>query len=58
MIGENGNITTSELSTCLSCSEATIEREISWLRENGYIIRNGSRKYGRWLILKELDKDE
>ena len=58
LIRETDNITASTLSTVLSCSDATIERDISWLRKNGYIIRNGSDKSGRWVILKELEKDE
>ena len=58
LIKKTDNITVSTLSKVLSYSDATIERDISWLRENGYIIRNGSDKSGRWLILKELEKDE
>lgn len=58
LVKEADNITTSTLSTALSCSEAIIERDISWLRKNGYIIRNGSDKSGRWLILKGLGEDE
>lgn len=58
LIKETDNITASTLSKVLSCSDATIERDISWLRKNGYIIRSGSDKSGRWLILKELGKNE
>ena len=55
LIMESDNINTSMLSKILSCSDATIERDLSWLRTNGYIIRNGSDKSGRWLIIKELE---
>ena len=58
LIKETDSITTSTLSKVLSCSDATIERDLTWLRKNGYIIRNGSDKSGRWLIIKELKKDE
>ena len=55
LIRETDNITASTLSTVLSCSDATIERDISWLRENGYIIRNGSDRIGKWIVIKELE---
>ena len=35
-------------------SLATIKREITILRKNGYIDRDGSNKNGQWLILKRF----
>ena len=51
-------ITADMLSTIFSISKRTIDRDILWLRENGYISRQGSDKHGRWVVLKELEENE
>ena len=40
----NTNITTAELHNILGVSETAVENNISFLRENGYIERVGSKK--------------
>ena len=48
---DNSNITTSELHNILGVSETAVENNISFLRENGYIERVGSKKAGYWKVL-------
>lgn len=43
-----------ELAEMAGVSLATIKREITILRKNGYIDRDGSNKNGQWLILKRF----
>ena len=45
---DNPNITTAELHNILGVSETAVENNISFLRENGYIERVGSKKAGYW----------
>ena len=45
------NITTAQLRVILNCAETTVENNIAYLRNNGYIERVGSRKTGYWKIL-------
>ena len=47
----NPNITTAELHNILGVSETAVEKNISFLRENGYIERVGSKKAGYWKVL-------
>lgn len=47
----NPNITTAELHNILGVSETAVENNISFLRENGYIERVGSKKAGYWKVL-------
>ena len=53
-IKDNLVITIEALSYSLSIPERTIYREIEWLKENGCLERIGSKKFGRWNVIKEL----
>ena len=44
------NITTAQLIVILNCAETTVENNIAYLRNNGYIERVGSRKNGYWKV--------
>ena len=44
----NPNITTVQLSAILGCAESTVENNIAYLRNNGYIVRIGSKRNGYW----------
>ncbi len=46
------NITTAQLRVILNCVETTVENNIAYLRNNGYIERVGSRKNGYWKVYK------
>ncbi|MCM1427915.1 MAG: winged helix-turn-helix transcriptional regulator, partial [Eubacterium sp.] len=48
---DNPNITAEELRKILGISKTAIENNISFLRENGYIERIGSKKTGYWNVL-------
>ena len=48
---DNPNITTAELHNILGVSETAVEKNISFLRDNGYIERVGSKKAGYWKVL-------
>lgn len=47
---DNPNITTVELHNLLGISETAIEKNISFLKENGYIERIGSSRAGYWKV--------
>ena len=48
---DNPNITTAELHNILGVSETAVEKNISFLRDNGYIERVGSKRAGYWKVL-------
>ena len=51
---DNPNITTAELHNILGVSETAVEKKISFLRDNGYLARVGSKKTVYWKVLLEL----
>ena len=52
IIKANPKITQKTLANKLHVSEITIKRNISKLKDYGYIERNGSKRTGFWKILK------
>lgn len=48
---DNPNITAEELRKILAISKTAVDNNISFLRENGYIERVGSKKAGYWNVL-------
>ena len=48
---DNPNITVAELHKLLRISETAVDNNISFLKENGYIERIGSKKAGYWKVL-------
>ena len=53
---ENPNLKQKELVEKAGISISTVQREIKWLSENGYIIRVGSKKKGYWEVEKEIQE--
>ena len=49
---DNPNITTSELHQILGISETAVENNLTFLKENGYVERAGSKKTGYWKVLE------
>ena len=49
---DNPNITTSELHQILGISETAVEKNLTFLKENGYVERVGSKKNGYWKVLE------
>ena len=52
MIQNYPNITTSELAQKLNIRFRTLQRYIAQLQSMGVITREGGRKEGRWVIIK------
>ena len=51
----NNRITIPKIAETLGNAEATINRDFSYLRGKGIVVRMGSSKFGYWKILKEED---
>ena len=49
---DNPNITTNELHQILGISETAVENNLSFLKDNGYIERIGSKKTGYWKVFE------
>lgn len=49
----DGSITIKQLATRLGVSEKTIKRDISSLRTNGMVYREGADKTGLWIVVKQ-----
>ena len=52
LISDNPSITLPQLAIELSMSESTIRRELDLLQKDSVISRQGSRKSGRWIVVK------
>jgi len=53
LISKNERITTNEMAEVLNISRRAITKQLSKLKEEGSLKRIGSRKAGKWLILKK-----
>lgn len=51
-IKKNPSLTSTQLAAILGVSRATVERIVKNLKKQGYIIRNGSNKYEKWIPRK------
>ena len=51
-IRNNPNVTTVQLANILCISETAVENNLKYLKDNGYIKRNGSNKTGYWEVIK------
>ena len=51
LLRENSDATTAEMASILQMSPAGIRKNLSALRDGGYIERVGSRKAGSWKVL-------
>ena len=54
---KNPNITTAELHAILGVSETAVEKNISFLKENGYNERVGQRRQGIGECCKDYNMD-
>ncbi len=52
VLRENSDATTAEMASALQMSPARIRKNLSALRDGGYIERVGSRKTGSWKVLR------
>lgn len=49
---DNPNITTNELHQILAISKTAVENNLTFLKENGYVERVGSKKTGYWKVIR------
>ena len=52
LIKDDDTITLDEMTLKMSVSRSSITRDLSKLQSNGFITRQGSRRVGRWIVLK------
>ncbi|MCF0220471.1 MAG: DeoR family transcriptional regulator [Muribaculaceae bacterium] len=50
LLAENGTMRQKELGIKLGVSNRTLRRDIDYLKENGYIERDGAKKNGLWRV--------
>ena len=55
LISANASISIAELALIMAVTRRTIDRDISWLKEYGYISREGNSKSGCWRVCKSID---
>lgn len=53
ILSRNGVFSAKDLTEMLSVSLSTVERNLSFLQKNGFIKREGSDRYGKWIVLKK-----
>ena len=49
---KESNLSIRDLALRIGISETALEKNMSWLRSHGYILRVGPRKGGYWEVLK------
>jgi ATP-dependent DNA helicase RecG len=54
LIKEQPSITRGELSMRIGIAPSAIQKHINYLKEQGYIRREGNNKSGYWKVLKDL----
>ena len=55
LISTNASISIAELALIMEFTRHTVDRDISWLKEHGYISRVGNSKSGCWRVFKSID---
>lgn len=53
IIRDNPNISKSQIAEKIGKGKTTVDKGIAFLRDNGYIEHEGSRKFGYWKILNK-----
>ena len=55
LISSNASISIAELALIMSVTKRTVDRDFAWLKERGYISREGNSKKGYWKVLKAIE---
>ena len=55
LISANSSISIAELALIMAVTKRTVDCDISWLKEHGYISREGNSKSGCWRVCKSID---
>ena len=53
ILSGNGIFSAKKLSEMMLVTQRTIERNLSFLQKNGFVKREGSDRYGKWIVLKK-----
>ncbi len=53
ILSDNGIFSAKKLSEMMLVTQRTIERNLSFLQKNGFVKREGSDRYGKWIVLKK-----
>ena len=53
---DNPDKTAESMATSLGVTKRTIERNLKKLQEKGILVRSGSRKTGKWIVIKWLSE--
>lgn len=51
LLAINGSLTRKEMAQRLGMSDSTIKRELAYLKEKGFIGREGGKTYGKWVTI-------
>ena len=54
-ISIDNTLTREQISQQIKVPLGTIKRDISFLRNEGFLDRSGGNTYGTWIILKDID---
>lgn len=52
ILWDNPNATASDMAQDIHVTKRTIERTLKKLQEKGFLARSGSKKYGKWIVMK------
>lgn len=55
LISANSSISIAELALIMAVTKRTVDCDISWLKEHGYISREGNSKSGCWRVCRNID---
>ena len=55
LVSANASISIAELALIMSVTKRTVDRDFAWLKERGYISREGNSKKGYWKVLKAIE---
>lgn len=55
LISANASISIAELALIMAVTKRTVDRDLSWLKEQGYIIREGNSKSGCWRVCNSIE---
>ena len=58
MIKKNPDITQQQLAKALKVSLSTVKREMKLLQDRGEVLREGTKKAGKWIVMDLTAMDE
>ena len=55
LIKKDGTITQNDLALSLDISVRSIRKSMKLLQDEGFLLREGTRKIGKWVIIKDIE---